>query len=996
MVPIPASQRRAWKTKTNAGGTFALRQVPKAGVLSIKVAAEGFGDPQVTFTLDRPLQLVLRRGSPVNGRLAWPDGAKRPVGGGQLGTVSIQKYDRFSEDGKPTASLKQAAYVCLYSQKQSILADGSVTFPALPPGSYSLNVTFDLETPLGSLAQKPLLVSEVEPTSFEINAARAYRLSGRAVSSVDGKPVANATVQVWTIRNGRRRYGPGATTGSDGTFSCYTPKGETRVMISSASGFVGGPEHSGSPLYKERFPTIDVVGDTEWPEIKVDPSTDVVVQILDTKGNPVPNAQVRTVASAGAPANFYGARTTDENGKCVVSGADATDTLPIWARTEAAVSDGKTIVTPGELDGPVEIKVSPDNGVRFRCKVVDRDGKPIPDARVTFKTSFRFVSKWLGERGGLSLSGSAGFASTDKDGVAISGPLWAGQTYWITASAEGYDVSEAPQLVGQDGTTDIKPFVLKASRASEIAGTVVNTDGEPIADARVFAAGKKYRMPITKTAADGSFLLDEIAPDVRYVFVDAAGYRFGGVRVGSQSPVAVTLRPVESSPKGVRKLRPVTLEDRTNATRKLIDQMISVEQKPGYSALQALVWIDGDEALVMSDAAGGRFSHMVRNAYASRIAKEDSDKAVELLRGSKRGLTDAIAIGRRLAKSDDANQRNNAKKFANLAKQLIKKQAEPKRIYPLLVPLLTEVGDTAAAKRFIGELQSLSGNRAAAVALAPYDYEQATALCGEIKEGYVRTTVLADMIVATAHQDLNKALARLNALEGDSNTPNIRDKARARIAMMVVGENPDKAIEIVRACTEPDNRAQAIGWLCIPIAKHDKQKAWDLIEEALAIHRQEDDAYRSWSNFGGAGPPAARLAHQALQAGYPDMESVVWHVRAACRARSQQGMQRLDSTIKTAKVLALVDRIAARELLNLISHQKDQLGRREPEWLQAWVLTDFNRAVGLFSDRLEADQKKGKLSGNYQLELLMQTDPEEKFQMINSRYLALWDLNSDQ
>ncbi|MFK7822420.1 MAG: carboxypeptidase regulatory-like domain-containing protein, partial [Planctomycetaceae bacterium] len=192
MVPIPASQQRAWKTKTNVDGKFAIRQVPKAGVLSIKVATEGFGDPLVTFALDRPLEIVLRRGSPVNGRLAWPDGAKRPDGGGQLGTVSIQKYDRFSEDGKPAASLKQAAYICLYSHKQSILADGSVKFPALPPGSYSLNVAFDLETPLGSLAQKPLVVNESEPTSFEINASRAYRLSGRAVSSVDGKPVANA------------------------------------------------------------------------------------------------------------------------------------------------------------------------------------------------------------------------------------------------------------------------------------------------------------------------------------------------------------------------------------------------------------------------------------------------------------------------------------------------------------------------------------------------------------------------------------------------------------------------------------------------------------------------------------------------------------------------------------------------------------------------------------------------------------------------------------
>lgn len=247
------------------------------------------------------------------------------------------------------------------------------------------------------------------------------------------------------------------------------------------------------------------------------------------------------------------------------------------------------------------------------------------------------------------------------------------------------------------------------------------------------------------------------------------------------------------------------------------------------------------------------------------------------------------------------------------------------------------------------------------------------------------------MAIASTHPD--KALRTLEALKRDSNTPNIRDKAKTCIALMLVTKDPDKAIQIVRSCTEDANRAQAIGWLCGPVSRTDKHKAWQLIDEALEIHRGRRNAYRSWSNFGGAGPPAARLAHQAMGAGYPDMESIFWHVRAACRARTEPGMQRLTATVKTAKVLALVDRIASRELLNAVGHQVGQLGRAKSEWQAAWILTDFHRGSGMIGEQLEADAEKGKLSRAYPFDLLMQADSEELFRIINGFRLSLWQLN---
>ena len=143
-----------------------------------------------------------------------------------------------------------------------------------------------------------------------------------------------------------------------------------------------------------------------------------------------------------------------------------------------------------------------------------------------------------------------------------------------------------------------------------------------------------------------------------------------------------------------------------------------------------------------------------------------------------------------------------------------------------------------------------------------------------------------------------KGIQELESLRGDSNIPNLRDRARLLVALKIVDNNPQLAIELVRRCEDADNRGQALGLLTVELAKHDRDTAWQMIDEALAIHRNRD-SYGRWVNYGGAGPFAAALAWHAHQAGYPDMESVVWQAVAACRAHGRQsGQERLHATIR--------------------------------------------------------------------------------------------------
>ena len=70
---------------------------------------------------------------------------------------------------------------------------------------------------------------------------------------------------------------------------------------------------------------------------------------------------------------------------------------------------------------------------------------------------------------------------------------------------------------------------------------------------------------------------------------------------------------------------------------------------------------------------------------------------------------------------------------------------------------------------------------------------------------------------------------------------------------------------------------------------------------------------------------------------------MIWHVRLACLARGDttSAQQRLSSAIATARILALTDQFAARELLTLIDAKVNSIPRGEggvslfDQWLPA-------------------------------------------------------------
>lgn len=1015
---FPPALAKAHATVSEANGQFNFGLAPADGAVYFQLESKDFGSPTLFMNADKPALVKLKSTRRVLGKIKLPNELTMPdAGDGKgIGEVSLRTGVTFGVDGEPVKDAADTSYSLSYSHSVSINITGEFECHTVP-GQYQAYARFEPNVPLSPIPNTPVVIeANANPKPISLTASRAYQVSGRVIGMADKKPVAGATVQFWNITEGTMRYGAKVETDAEGRFIAHTGKGELRLDVTACpAGYVPHPRQGRSPEKKKLTPTIEIKDDTTWPDLLVESGCDVTLEVIDESGKPAVGAIVKVVSPAGYPeGEMYGTRqTTDADGRYVIRQVSTQDTLPIWVRTAEAISESGLIVIPGELDGPLRVKLATGNGFRFRCKVVDTRGEPVPNAQITIGTSYRYASKWVD--GGLALSGGAGSATTNARGVAVTGPLWGDRTYSLTVKADGFDSSESSQTVGGSGIVDLKPFVLSPARRASVTGTVVDKNGKPLAGVRVFGAGDKWARVTTSVSTDGAgkFKLSELAPDVRYVFADKAGFRLGGAKTNRDS-IRITLRSNDSSPVGLRKQSFPDRNAQLEAARKLIEQAWALPAHPGITSriepLVGMARIDPERAATLSEAAGGNFTYMLQANEAARIVRDDPDRAIELLGKVRKwkAIQTALELGKELAASVDREQRQIALRLADFVIQ--KSDTDPR-----VVPLLTTLGEHKKAKQQLERSINLIESKPdpdksweleeTAISLAPYDFEQAQSLARKAKAGYSRTEAMAGVALAIADTDPDKAIAEVNALTGDGNAPNIRDRHRLLIAMRLVRKDIDRAIELVHSCEEPGNRAQALGWLAVPVAKIDRPRAWKLIDEALAVHRGNNNAYESWSNFGAAGPFAAALAVQAQATDYPDMESVIWHVRAACRSRGAvtEVQRRLRSTIGTARILAIVDKIAARELLNAVADKVDQLPRGRggvslyDQWLQAWLIVDFNRGVSLLTEELAELAESGKENamryGHGPVFKLLVAEPQERFSVVIEHGTGLWEID---
>jgi hypothetical protein len=479
----------------------------------------------------------------------------------------------------------------------------------------------------------------------------------------------------------------------------------------------------------------------------------------------------------------------------------------------------------------------------------------------------------------------------------------------------------------------------------------------------------------------------------------------------------IELRSKKDPPKGVRQWKPLDADRQHEAAHELILQALELPISPRSSSRSGLLCsldrIDPQLAIKRSVAnENGLFNRSIRTARVKRMDVRDFEKVIPILQTLRERSAFLIArrFCRRLSWSDDKSDHKIADAYLKFAEEIVGADISSEI---QLASLYSKRGRTEKAVSVIDEIfkkvedKELTLERrtieSLSEALAPIDFDRAMELTKKLKEGYQQTYAQAEVVLGILKQDPEKSLTAIADLRGDGNAPNIRDRTRFRAALMLVDKEPQTAIDLAYQCEVKGNRSQALARLAVRVAEFDRPKSWEMIEDAIGIYR-ERDTHRGWSNYGGAGPFAAAVAYQANLVEYPDMQSVIWHVLAACRAGSEKAQERLSTTISTARILALTDKIAARELLRSVASQQDQIPRKThsvslfDRYLQAWMLVDFGRGTALIREDLERIEKEGADKnfryGQRDVFQLLVAPAEERFHLLFAE-TGLWRLEED-
>ncbi|MEN6332832.1 MAG: carboxypeptidase-like regulatory domain-containing protein, partial [Phycisphaerales bacterium] len=285
-----------------------------------------------------------------------------------------------------------------------------------------------------------------------------------AVSEPAGEPVANAMVNVFTVRRDRHFNG---FTDADGVARIRVPAGEYEV-----TGVL--KEGHGHPTIRDEVISVED-GRTVRTSCVVRPLEAAGI-VRDPTGNPLPGVKFVVLPM---PRNEA---VSDSFGRFKI----AWDPIPLRGEDTPFILVARDVVRNlalivdlgGELDH-LDIKLKP--GVTFAGTVLDQEGKPLQRARVRVQLH---MSSWI-----MPVT-PYDTILTGPDGVFEVKAIPAGRQYRVSAVADGYGRLEIPVGASdlKDGRREVGPFKLPPADQS-VTGVVVDSNGEPVAGAEIFVYG---------------------------------------------------------------------------------------------------------------------------------------------------------------------------------------------------------------------------------------------------------------------------------------------------------------------------------------------------------------------------------------------------------------------------------------------------------------------------------------------------------------------------
>jgi protocatechuate 3,4-dioxygenase beta subunit len=985
-----------FKAHSDADGRFTFRNLPRAQRLSGSITAPGFAPLTASWAPGRRQSFTLAKGSRIEGRIKRSD-ESIPLSG-------VELYYEGKTPPPPQAGLE------LFTRTVTTMpaGDGTFAFDNLPPGACTINVrtapgyVWYAEGVASSYAKPGQTVGSVE-----IALQKGVLIRGRVVDGKTKRGVAGAAVRVHAMRGADTIMisGPPITTGADGKYVGAVKPGMVMVRI------VDLPLDYLPPREIDWKFRLTAEQDSEWPEIELTPATAVSGVVVDETGQPVAGALVDATLPSDQFFEPYAGKhetRTDDAGRFTIHQLDAEDTIPIRARSAEAVTDGRVLIVPNELEQPLRLTLARKHAFRMHGRVVGRTAQPIPDVDVALMWSRNVESSFQeGGRGTKLLT-----VRTAADGTFETEALWPIDRYRLELGGSNTGKCYSLFIEGEPGKTeDVGTLVLQRANRT-VTGRVEDSAGQPVPGVRVINSAESLNRVQTVTDADGRFRLERLLEGAAYVCISKEGYRAGGGRVAPESnEITLKLRR-NDAPRGPAATQPSASAPSTQAT----DDWCATTEVPWDKQARQVrellewAWAQPDlhtrriepaliAAMAQLDLAlAEKWLGEAQGAYDDEVLAIGASHTAGDVEATLKRLEDvheklAVQTLRALARRVEASAPEKATRYAEAALARARELPEPARAREMarVGLLLLDLGRRENAESAIREAAEaameldLKGEEAdarstAATALAAFDLSAAKDLIKRLTEDPRRRMAEQQLPSGVVRTDPNAAVALLAQI-GSS-----YDRARAAVGVVYqIGlRDPNRAAEVAATISEPGKRAEAYGWLAVAAAPRDRQRAWEFIERGMAVTEDTSTLIPPGPPSGGAAVVAARLAAQARLVGYPDLESLAWRVTALRMGLNQSG----DDTgyyqynLKTYALLALSAPELARRLVADFPPIPENVQIRPVlvgDGVVAQVLADTTLGCRVVRDQIEKAVKGEayEVEPRYLLQLLT-TPPSER------------------
>jgi protocatechuate 3,4-dioxygenase beta subunit len=501
---LPNAAEDGFQGRSDAQGRFTIERLT-AGRYDLEAKAAGFAPVTVPgITVEGTARfdagtVILPEGVTLEGVVVDPQ--DRPIEGAWVSIMTATMRRGGSEEGVESG------------------ADGRFSVTGLRPGTFMLSASRE-----GYVRNRMTGVKVPSEEPVRVVLEPGVKLSGRVVDEA-GRAVAEARVMVFEEGRGPGRMMPGRLTGSassdaEGHFTVENQKPGQMTVKAQARGFITAESSVEVPPGR----------DVEGVRLVMRTGATIVGRITGPDGSPLAGAEVQVVDTSKADTfDFMGPMSAVSDGE----GNYRLEGITEGPRSVAATHDGyeRAVKDLQVRAGENRLDLRLGRGQEVGGRVVDRNGQPVADARVTLFTADPFEFTSAGRDVASGADGSFVFTGVRSG------------SYNLRATKEGYGPGELAGEV-RVANAPVHGLEIRLGSSATLRGKVVGVPFQELSGVRIMASRMDQPTPSGMRAGrvdfEGAYEVEGLGPG-EWQVVAMASARMARGRVTIVEGVDATL-----------------------------------------------------------------------------------------------------------------------------------------------------------------------------------------------------------------------------------------------------------------------------------------------------------------------------------------------------------------------------------------------------------------------------------------------------------------------